>query len=48
MLDVLVMTKIRRDIPGVTFRNVNDPHYWKAEYRDESLREYLVCGFDGA
>jgi hypothetical protein len=47
LLKMPFRTRIRRDIPGVTFRNVNDPHYWKAEYRDESLREYLACGFGG-
>jgi hypothetical protein len=47
LLKMPFMTEIRRDIPGVTFMNVNDPHYWKAEYHDESLCEYLACGFGG-
>jgi hypothetical protein len=48
LLEKPFMTKIRRDIPGVVFRDVNDPHYWKAEYHDESEREHLACGFGGA
>lgn len=34
--------------PGVVFRKVNDPHYWKAEYAFEvepGLWECLACGF---
>jgi hypothetical protein len=34
--------------PGVGFENLNDPHYWKAEYRAEvepGVWECLACGF---
>jgi hypothetical protein len=29
--------------PGVVYREVNDPHWWKAEYVSE--KEMVVCGF---
>ena len=29
------MTPIQRNITDVDFRNVNDPHYWKAENNDK-------------
>lgn len=34
--------------PGVLFKKVDDPHYWKAEYSFEvepGLWECLACGF---
>lgn len=34
--------------PGVTFKKVNDPYYWKAEYNFEvesGVWECLACGF---
>ena len=27
-------------------REINDPHYWKAEIEDPDMLEMLVCGFD--
>ena len=30
---------------GVTYRDVNDPHYWKAEYVHEPTRHMLACRF---
>jgi hypothetical protein len=30
---------------GVAFREVNDPHYWKAEYWHEPSHHMLVCRF---
>ncbi len=38
-------TPIRRDLAGVEFVNINDPHYWKAEYRDFGNCEVLACMF---
>lgn len=40
-------TPIQRDLEGIEFRNVNDPHYWKAEYADEKSKMWLCCNFDG-
>jgi hypothetical protein len=42
------ITPIQRDLIDIKFRNVNDPHYWKAEYVDLTNRMWLCCGFDGA
>ena len=44
-LDKPFITPIRRDISGIEFRNVNDPHYWKAEYHDKILNMFLCCNF---
>lgn len=41
------LTPIQRSIEGVVFRNVNDPHYWKAEYYDKTMNQFLCCGFGG-
>ena len=30
---------------NVEFRNVDDPHYWKAEYVDHSTKHVLACKF---
>lgn len=30
---------------SIEFREVNDPHYWKAHYEDIQLEHLLVCGF---
>lgn len=35
-------TKVRTDIPGITYMEVNDPHYWNAEYDDKENRLCLV------
>ena len=40
-------TPIQRELEGVLFRNINDPHYWKAEYVDLKNKMVLCCGFDG-
>ena len=39
------ITPIRRDLPGIRFNHLNDPHYWKAEYFDEQNKLLLVCRF---
>lgn len=30
---------------GVVLREINDPHYWKAEYVDENSAHVLACRF---
>lgn len=32
-------------LPGVVYAVLNDPHYWKAEYRTADGSECLACGF---
>lgn len=39
------LTPIRHNLPEVTFHNINDPHYWKAEYYDSRHNEMLICNF---
>lgn len=31
---------------NIEFRNVDDPHYWKAEYFDISANHTLACKFN--
>ena len=31
--------------PGIIHATLNDPHYWKAEYRTVDGAECLACGF---
>lgn len=28
---------------AIEFREINDPHYWKAEYEDVELKHLLAC-----
>jgi hypothetical protein len=37
---------IRKDLDKIEYRDVNDPHYWKAEYFDEENLQFLCCKFD--
>lgn len=46
-LEYCFLTPIRRNIDGIEFRNINDPHYWKAEYYDSNSNQFLCCGFSG-
>lgn len=38
-------TKIRKDIKGVIYTEVNDKHYWKAEYNDVINHQTIACNF---
>lgn len=40
-------TPILRDLKDIKFNNINDPHYWKAEYVDFNNKMWLCCKFDG-
>ncbi len=33
------------EIDNIEYRNINDPHYWKAEYFDNQTNHILACGF---
>ena len=33
------------EIINVEYRNIDDPHYWKAEYFDSSTKHILACKF---
>ena len=41
------LTPIKRTLKDIVFTNINDPHYWKAEYYDKTTNQYLCCGFGG-
>lgn len=29
----------------IVFRELNDPHYWQAEYVTDDLQQYIACSF---
>lgn len=37
--------KTYRAVDGIIYADVNDRHYWKAEYRTVDGSECLACGF---
>ena len=39
------LTPIQRNMHGITYIEVNDPHYWKAEYTDKRNHQTLACKF---
>jgi len=40
-------SEVQKNLDGIEFRNINDPHYWKAEYYDSVNNLLLVCRFGG-
>jgi hypothetical protein len=32
-------------LPGVEFRELNDPHWWKSEYIERATHHILACKF---
>ena len=38
-------TPIRNNLPGIVYRNIDDRHYWKAEYDDTENHQTLACKF---
>ena len=41
------ITPINRELEGITYSEINDRHYWKAEYYDEKNNQFLNCKFGG-
>ncbi len=41
------LTPVKKNLSGIVFNHVNDPHYWKADYHDTKRNLYLICGFAG-
>ncbi|MDO4729519.1 MAG: hypothetical protein Q4B43_11020 [Bacteroidota bacterium] len=39
------LTPIQKDILGIKYIEINDIHYWKAEYNDENNHQTLACKF---
>ena len=33
------------DISGICYREINDPHYWKAEYDDDINHQTIACNY---
>jgi hypothetical protein len=31
--------------PGIEYEEINNPHYWKAQYFDSSTKHILACNF---
>lgn len=38
-------SKIKNNLNGIVYREINDKHYWKAEYTDEKNHQTLACNF---
>ena len=34
------------DVSGICYREINDPHYWKAEYDDDINHQTIACNYD--
>lgn len=39
------LVKVENLPEGIVYRDINDPHYWKADYYDSITNHMLVCGF---
>jgi hypothetical protein len=39
-------TPVQKNLENIEFRDINDPHYWKAEYFDKENIQFLCCGFE--
>ena len=39
------VTQILRDMQGIKFCDIDDPHYWKAQYFDARHNLLLCCRF---
>jgi len=37
--------KPQKELKGIKYTEVNDPHYWKAEYYDINDNSFLCCKF---
>ncbi len=45
-LDKPFKTKIRQDLQNIVYRDINDRHYWKAEYYDIVCNQTIACLFE--
>ena len=39
------LTPVEKNLPDIMFYNLNDIHYWKAEYYDKKNNMMLICNF---
>jgi hypothetical protein len=45
ILDAPFRTSAWKRHEGLTFRDINDPHYWRAEVEDSGTHGLLACRF---
>jgi len=45
ILDAPFRTTVWKQHPSLTFRDINDPHYWLAEIEDIATGELVACRF---
>ena len=38
-------TKIQNNLNGIIYKEINDRHYWKAEYTYDKNHQTLACNF---
>lgn len=38
-------TKIQKNLNGIIYKEINDRHFWKAEYTDDKNHQTLACNF---
>lgn len=38
-------TEIQNNLNEIIYREINDRHYWKAEYTDEKNHQTIACNF---
>ena len=46
LLDFPFKNKTRYDLENVIYKDINDRHYWKAEYYDTVYNQTIVCPFE--
>ena len=39
------ITHINIELEGITYSEINDRHYWEAQYYDEKNNQFLICKF---
>ena len=45
ILEKPFLSPIRTDLQNISYNEVNDPHYWKAEYFDRQNWHVLACKY---
>lgn len=46
VLEKEFLSPVARNLEGIEYRELNDPHYWKAEYYDKYTGHILACKFN--
>lgn len=45
ILNKTFVTKIMNNYNNIKYMEINDPHYWKAEYTDIKNKQTIACSF---